>query len=198
MSYKKFHTEEERIEGRKKVIERYREKHLKRNCEHCKKEFYRDSVNNCCSLECRIKNCVSIDEKTHCWNWNGTYSGEYGRLRWKCKTFTAHRLSYEIWVAKIPEGMLVCHKCDNKKCVNPNHLFLGTHKENMLDMSYKGIMGRKGKDNSSCIYTDAQISEIRALKNEGFTWERICRIFNCSLTHAKRVVKGVIRNAMES
>ena len=137
---------------------------------------------------------AKVKKTSGCWNWIGTFGGEYGRMRWKCKSFTAHRLSYELWVGKIPEGMVACHKCDNKKCVNPEHIFLGTHKENMADMVRKGLVDKRGTNNAACIYTDAQIEELRKLREDGITWERICRIFNCSLTHAKRIVKGESRN----
>jgi hypothetical protein len=74
-----------------------------------------------------------------CWNWIGFINKSgYGRLQWHMKMTLAHRLSYVLYVGPIPDGMFVCHKCDNRKCVNPDHLFIGDHLDNMHDMSLKG------------------------------------------------------------
>lgn len=76
-----------------------------------------------------------------CWPWMAScVSGGYGQLgSTKGKAnFLAHRLAWEFANGSIPEGMQVLHKCDNRKCCNPNHLFLGTQKENMHDMISKG------------------------------------------------------------
>jgi hypothetical protein len=74
-----------------------------------------------------------------CWEWTGAknHSG-YGHTTFRkerCKR--AHRVSYLIWVGEIPPNLYVCHRCDNPACINPNHLFLGSHEENMQDMKKK-------------------------------------------------------------
>lgn len=81
--------------------------------------------------------------KTGCWNWvKSMYAHGYGRIpikidgAWKHRP--AHRIGYQLLVGKIPKGLQANHKCDNRKCVNPDHIFIGTQKENMDDMKAKG------------------------------------------------------------
>lgn len=80
---------------------------------------------------------TSIDDNG-CWNWLGGKDGKgYGVCYVPYRTY-AHRLSYELSTGKSPKGMSVCHRCDNPNCINPDHLWLGSHAENMADMKAKG------------------------------------------------------------
>src|SRR3990167_11374075 len=104
-----------------------------------------------------------IKKDKGCWNWNaGLFQNGYGSISINDKTYKVSRVMYELSFGKIPKGMLVCHRCDNKKCINPKHLFLGTHKENMLDMVKKGRQS-KGEDNGRNKLTEKEIKKIRKL-----------------------------------
>jgi hypothetical protein len=79
-----------------------------------------------------------------CWEWTGSKTQKgYGQLRLWRVTQMAHRCSYLFHIGPIPVGMMVCHKCDNPGCVRPDHLFLGTAKDNTSDMFNKKRQGRR-------------------------------------------------------
>jgi hypothetical protein len=92
-----------------------------------------------------------IDISTGCWIWTGPLRKDlYGYLKIDGRSVLAHRVSYELHNGNIPSGLEVCHTCDNPSCVSPNHLFCGTHDDNMKDMASKGrgkTIARHGKDN---------------------------------------------------
>ena len=91
-------------------------------------------------IETRFEQFYVINEHTDCWEWQGgTNNIGYGFIRDGKRMRTAHRVSYEIHNnVNIPKYMCVCHTCDNPKCVNPDHLWLGTRKQNYDDMVNKG------------------------------------------------------------
>ena len=91
-----------------------------------------------------IDGCYTVNENG-CWVWkNSTNQCGYGRKRHRGFTWLAHRLSWTIKNGDIPDGLNVCHKCDNPACINPDHLFLGTQHDNINDMVAKG-RGRHGR-----------------------------------------------------
>ena len=79
-----------------------------------------------------------VDPVTGCWNYRKRGTGGYGRVMLNYKSYVASRLFYIVHFGNIPPGRFVCHSCDNPSCVNPDHLFLGTQKDNIQDMIAKG------------------------------------------------------------
>jgi len=120
-----------------------------------------------------------------CWKWNGTKDKDgYGQLKVNKKQYRAHRASWMIHYGEIPESMLVCHKCDNRECTNPNHLFIGSPSDNSEDMVFKNRSAKpKGELNNNSILTSIQVSQIMDLLSNGMTAVDVAKKFNvCNST----------------
>jgi len=134
-----------------------------------------DMTYNKDNLQKRIK-ANSIVSKNNCWVWSKSLSKTgYGDMCvYKEKSHAAHRWSYLVFNGEIPKGKLVCHSCDNRSCVNPEHLFLGTHKENCLDMHKKGRWcDRKGEKHPLSKFIDKDIKYIFKLNRSGLSQTQI-------------------------
>lgn len=127
------------------------------------------------SIESKLWGQTRRVDKESCWIWTGYTLGKggYGAIKHNNQRLLVHRVSYELHIGIIPAGLFVLHKCDNPPCVNPNHLFLGTNQDNMIDMVEKGRnKPRRGETNNKVKLTEAKVREIRQLYATGETSQR--------------------------
>lgn len=117
------------------------------------------------TVEDRLKRRVEIDPLTQCWLWTGSLSGKgYGQFRVdSSRPQLAHRVSYGLFVGP-PGDSFVLHRCDTPRCINPEHLFLGTQADNVADMQSKGRARKRGipgEANCQAKLTEASVRSIR-------------------------------------
>ncbi len=120
-----------------------------KNCFQCKKQFktFYSEKRKYCSKECAnftitsvekfFKSISNSDHENGCWEWKAKKDKNGYGIIYATKNTRAHRFSYELYHGKIFENLIICHKCDNPPCVNPDHLFMGTHKDNAQDRQQK-------------------------------------------------------------
>jgi hypothetical protein len=186
---------------------------LKRNCPQCGAEFVTKHVfadrgqGIFCSIPCANQarvvdpvarfwsHVVKHSDPSQCWGWAGSTSqAGYALIVHMGQSILAHRLAWEIHFGPIPEGMFVCHKCDNPPCCNPHNLFLGTRSENSLDMHHKGrARVAKGAANGHALLSDDDVQKIRrlyAFRVPGRTAKAIAKIYGVSSGAIFDVVNG--------
>lgn len=125
-----------------------------------------------------------LDENTGCWNWTQVkiHFG-YGMIRdgGGGNQIPAHRLSYRLFIGDIPHNRYVCHKCDNPRCVNPHHLFIGTAKENMADCAAKGrTRHARGEKVNTAKLSRSEVENIRAQYRGGRSQRSLAKAFGVS------------------
>lgn len=148
-------------------------------------------------LEERFWNKVCRESDSGCWIWTGPKDEHgYGRFSIFRVPRKASRIAWNLKHGDIPEGVCVLHRCDNPSCVNPEHLFLGTRRDNSLDMATKkrhpwcrGIV-KRGEDHPNAILTDALITKIRDLRAGGHSQRGIARAVGVSHTTIRRILSG--------
>ncbi len=120
------------------------------------------------------------EPNTGCWLWTSALNdagyGDYRTIR----TRRAHRLSWEIYNGPIPKGMHILHRCDLPCCVNPRHLFLGNHQDNMDDMNAKGRQRHPKEQYHHTKVTPKQVLEIRVLRQAGLSFRAIGKEYGVS------------------
>ncbi len=136
-----------------------------------------------------------------CWEWTGTtYKNGYGQLKVSNKNARAHRLMWALVNGPIPAGLFVCHHCDNRRCLRPDHLFIGTVRDNAVDMTRKGRgyyqrhpeRARRGIDNNKTKLTEAAVRDIRRAYQPGtVTLKDLGAQHGMHWSTIHRIVRGV-------
>jgi len=135
----------------------------------------------------RFGKYFSIDPASGCYVWTGAiYPNGYGQISVNRRMQLAHRVSWEMANGPIPEGQFVCHRCDTRACVNPDHLFIGTRRENVDDMLAKGRQGH-GESHGNAVLTDDIVRRVRAAKGPQVD---IAKQFNISKQQVSRIIRG--------
>ncbi|MBK3333561.1 HNH endonuclease [Burkholderia pseudomallei] len=142
-------------------------------------------------LIARFWSKVDIRGPDDCWEWQaGINSHGYGAFWLDGHTVGAHCVSYVIAKGPIPDGLFVCHRCDNRKCVNPRHFFAGTCADNQQDMASKGRgVDRKGEKHHLARFTEAQIIEMRCLRGE-LSQNKIAARFGTTQQTVSKILRG--------
>lgn len=130
---------------------------------------------------------VEMDPNSGCWLWTKAMSQSgYGKFKSNGRHLVAHRHSYELFKGPIEDGLFVLHKCDTPACINPEHLFLGTHAENMADMVSKGRNSKSTKPT-----TADERAAILSFLESGTTTQAAAKFGRCLQT-----IKRIARNGV--
>lgn len=135
---------------------------------------------------------TKVDKSGECWHWLGHLDKSgYGQIRMNGKGIGAHRFSWQFTYGVIPTDLHVLHRCDNPRCVRPDHLFLGTNLDNVQDKVNKGRVARLyGEDAPSAKLTANQVEEIRARYIPWVvTYSQLAREYNVSTSSIGGIIK---------
>jgi hypothetical protein len=133
-------------------------------------------------------------KKNGCWEWTGQlHKTGYGRFLFQGKRgFLSHRVSWIIHKGDIIDNLFVCHHCDNRKCVNPDHLFLGTNNDNIQDRTLKNRSNRPfGNKFTPRKINERQVKEIKKFLGAGISRKKISEIYNISIGQVTKISLGI-------
>lgn len=145
------------------------------------------------TTEMRFWEKVKITSPDDCYEWlAGATPAGYGKFKVNGKTLGAHRVAYEMKNGLIPDGMQVCHRCDNKKCVNYRHLFLGSAADNQFDKVKKNRQS-KGQTHGSAKLTEEAVLQIRKYYDAGAVTQRwLARLYGVTQILIGKIVRREI------
>lgn len=144
---------------------------------------------------------AKVKKTEGCWEWQGSCNNTgYGTVRWRIKTYTAHRLAaFLLGLVDSPSAPLghsanthVLHKCDNRKCCNPDHFFLGSYSDNQTDCYSKGRANKhKGSSHANAKLSDQEVKEIRELyRRKVFVQTELAKLYSVSQRAISLIVTG--------
>ena len=142
------------------------------------------------TLEQRLLSKIEKQDRPDgCWIWRGsTKKGGYGQISVAGYQLTTHRVAFELWVARTPEGLSVMHTCNNPRCCNPAHLCVGTNKQNV---QYSGACGRRAKLNNAAKLRPCDAAEIKWLAlNTDKTQDAIGKLYAVDARTVSDIKKG--------
>jgi hypothetical protein len=148
-----------------------------------------------------IKGRCRINSATECWEWTNCVQGNgYGRINVSRKSTYVHRLAYTLAKGAIPDGKDICHRCDNRRCCNPDHLFAGSRLDNMQDAKQKGRTSsgaKHGSIMSPIVRARSKLSmekakAIRMLHAEGEPAKKLAQQFAVDVSNIRLVVRHKI------
>lgn len=144
------------------------------------------------SLTQKLFSKILVDHVTGCWNFNGVITSDgYGQLWHEGRARRAHRAVYEHYFGAIEEGGLACHKCDNRRCVNPHHIYIGTAADNNRDVRERG---QPGKAKRGVEHHNAKLcpDDVLKIRGGGQPQRQLAREFGVSQTTVSEIQRGLI------
>jgi len=138
-----------------------------------------------------------VNKTSSCWLWTaGCFQNGYGQFRVGKKKVKAHRFSYQLANGAILPGISVCHTCDNRKCVNPQHLFLSTAKGNAQDREAKkrhphlNGYDKSGRNNPSAKLNESDVNKIRSMRKNNLSYQKIADKYGISKSQVGNIIRG--------